>query len=332
MLSVATTVLPVAGLDILLLSVAAAGAWLLWRVRRGALAWSRAGVLLLCGAATAWLAFQVLWGWHYQAPTLEARLLGGVAAPAGTVHTSTDAAADARAARARVVATHAVTRLNTLHPSTRLAGSGVHDLPDDGLAAAFREVVSDLGLGWEPVLPPPRHTVVDRYFRWAGIDGLTNPFGLEVILNSRLLPVERPYVLAHEWAHLAGFADESDASFVAWMAGVRAGGRHEYAAWLGVVGHLAAALAPAERQAVVGWLGEGPRDDLRAIAARGAERWPAVQEVAWRVYDRFLKAQRVSEGVARYDAVTRMILGAADERTGRLREPATRSRRAVPAP
>jgi hypothetical protein len=187
------------------------------------------------------------------------------------------------------------------------------------------DVLRDLQVAWQPVLPHPRHTLVDLYFRWVGIDGLTNPFGLEVVLNGHLLDVERPAVLAHEWAHVAGFADESDASFVGWMAGVRAGGPLEYAAWLGVLPHLAGALAPDDRPLVLGGLAEGPVADLRAIAARGAERWPALQEVAWRAYDRFLKANRVSEGVARYDAVTRLLLTAADERTGLLRQ-------SVPAP
>ncbi len=182
------------------------------------------------------------------------------------------------------------------------------------------DVLRDLQVTWQPVLSPPRYTIVDPYFRWAGIDGLTNPFGLEVVLNGHLLDVERPAVLAHEWAHVAGFADESDASFVAWMAGVRAGGQQEYAAWLGVLPHLAGALSPEDRPSVLGGLADGPVADLRAIAARAAERWPALQEVAWRVYDRFLKVNRVNEGVARYDAVTRLLLTAADERTGRLRQ------------
>ena len=60
--------------------------------------------------------------------------------------------------------------------------------------------------------------MLDWYFRTGGIDGMTNPFGLEVLLNSRVLPVELPALVAHEYAHLAGFADEADASVVAWLA------------------------------------------------------------------------------------------------------------------
>ena len=44
------------------------------------------------------------------------------------------------------------------------------------------------------------------------------PFLLETLLNPDLTPPERPAVLAHEWAHLAGYAPEDDASFVGLLA------------------------------------------------------------------------------------------------------------------
>jgi hypothetical protein len=312
-----TSLLPVAALDIALVVLASGLAAVLWYTRRGALGWWSASAALACVAATGWLGFQVLWGWHYQTPSLEVRL-----AP----QEERGPMSEDRAARARTVAAHAVDRLNALHGEAHARAWPVGAQARDAIEAPLRQVFAELGVRWSPVLPLPRRTAVDRYFRWAGIDGMTNPFGLEVILNSRLLDVERPHVLAHEWAHVAGFADESDASFVAWMAGVRAGGPQEYAAWLGVLPHLLGALPAPERRARIAAIGEGPMADLRAIAARADERSPAVQELAWRVYDRFLKANRVAEGVARYDAVTRLMLLAADERTGRLLAPLSWSR------
>lgn len=312
-LAPATGLLPVAALDLVIGGLALGLAAALWQIRRGVLRWPSAVARAACGAATAWLAFQLLWGWHYQTPTLEYRLLTSASAPSADGQ-------HGRADRARAVTAHAVDRLNALHAEAHARPWPSGAAARRAIAPVLRGVLRDLHVQWHPVFPAPRRSIADRYFRWAGIDGMTNPFGLEVILNSRLLEIERTHVLAHEWAHVAGFADESDASFVAWMTGVRAGGQLEYAAWLAVVPHLWGALSAADRQARRGSLGEGPITDLRAIAARAAERSPAVQELAWRVYDRFLKANRVTEGVARYDAVTRLILSAADERTGRLRE------------
>ena len=85
---------------------------------------------------------------------------------------------------------------------------------------------------------------------------MVNPFGLEVLANPDLLPFERPFVAAHEWSHLAGYADESEANFVGWLACIRADVPTQYSGWLylfwqvnGEVGtagraRLAAALAP----------------------------------------------------------------------------------------
>jgi len=49
---------------------------------------------------------------------------------------------------------------------------------------------------------------------------------------------------------------------------------------------------------------------LRAIAARTARNVsPLVSTAGWRVYDRYLKANRIEEGTASYATVVRLILG-----------------------
>ena len=60
---------------------------------------------------------------------------------------------------------------------------------------------------------------------------MVNPFGLEVIANPDLLPFERPFVAAHEWGHLAGYADEAEANFVGWLTCVRASPSQQYSGW-----------------------------------------------------------------------------------------------------
>ena len=74
---------------------------------------------------------------------------------------------------------------------------------------------------------------------------MTVPVFLEVILNPDLLPVEKPFVLAHEWAHLAGYADESEANFVAWLACCRA-------TTAGAIQRVARRLWPRRQRAAAG--------------------------------------------------------------------------------
>lgn len=54
----------------------------------------------------------------------------------------------------------------------------------------------------------------------------------------------------------------------------------------------------------------GPRDDLRAIRDR-VERnvSPRLSTAGWRVYDSYLKANRIEAGALSYDDVIRLALG-----------------------
>jgi hypothetical protein len=61
-------------------------------------------------------------------------------------------------------------------------------------------------------------------------------------------------------------------------------------------------------------LAPGPLHDLRAIAARYERVVPAVRDAAWRTYDRYLKSNRVPEGVASYDEVLVLVIGAPADR------------------
>jgi len=162
----------------------------------------------------------------------------------------------------------------------------------------------------------PKRSLLERYFRVAAIDGMTDPFFLEVILNPDTLPFERPFVLLHEWAHLAGYANESEANFVAWLACAQGDAMARYSGWLVIFEHAAASLPKTDRAKLTSQLAAGPRRDLQAAAARYARASPVVRTAARDVYDTYLRANRVSDGVASYTAVIRLMLGAGLEDGG----------------
>jgi hypothetical protein len=56
-------------------------------------------------------------------------------------------------------------------------------------------------------------------------------------------------------------------------------------------------------------LDAGPRQDLQAIDAVYRKSSPTVSQAARRTYDSYLKANRISEGIANYDAVLKLMLG-----------------------
>jgi hypothetical protein len=303
--------LPIATLDIVILASLVWTAIAVWRWRRRRRAAVRASApvdLVLRAAtlvATGWLAFLGLWGWHYQVPTLEARL---AVQPA-----------ELTAERGEAFARTVVEALNLLHAEAHASGWADRQQVAALVGPHVARVLPTLGVAWTAVWPSPRQTMLDGYFRAAGVDGMTNPFGLEVLVNTHVLPMELPALAGHEFAHLAGFADESDASVVAWLACQTGGAGLRYSAALAVLPHVLTGMARPARQALLQALDAGPRRDLQAISARLAEQRPWVHAFAWQTYDGFLKANRVGEGVARYDAVARVLVGVADPVTGRLR-------------
>ncbi|HEV3140522.1 MAG TPA: DUF3810 family protein, partial [Vicinamibacterales bacterium] len=156
----------------------------------------------------------------------------------------------------------------------------------------------------------PKRTLLDWYFRRAGVAGMTDPFFLETLVSTDLLPFERPLVVAHEWGHLAGIADEGDANFVGWLACIRGSPADRYSAWLFMYGELTASLRGQDRAQVTAKLGPGPRDDLRLVRERITRHVsPRVSAAGWRVYDSYLKANRVEAGNASYEQIVQLVTG-----------------------
>src|SRR5262249_36745603 len=131
---------------------------------------------------------------------------------------------------------------------------------------------------------------------------------LESIVHPDLLPFERPFIVGHEWGHLAGAADEAEASAIGWLACMQGEPIFAYSASLYLIQEAGSVLPPARWQQSLAKLDPAVREDLDLIAQREARRNPRVQKTAFRVYDTNLKANRVDDGVASYDRALTIIL------------------------
>ena len=224
-------------------------------------------------------------------------------------HTIAFDAARITPAALRGLAERAVSETNRTYDAAHAAGFPRIDAAPSSLAAALREVVQELGHPAPSVFATPKQSAFSPYFRASGVSGMLAPFFLETLLNPDLTGPERPYVLAHEWAHLSGFAPEADAGFVGILAALRADEAARYSAWLALVAESASQLPPAARNEVLKELAAGPRADQAAINARLRALVPQVERVAWATYDRALKSQGVAEGVESYSRMVQLLLG-----------------------
>lgn len=257
----------------------------------------RTMVKIAAAAAVVYLVFLVLWGLNYRRLPMTERLVLERDAP------STE--------QVMSLGFEAVSRLNTLHgPAHRIGWR--HDPRENAtLLDAYAFVQRSLS-GLHSAVPGRlKQSIYGSYFRWTSVDGMVDPFALEVIANPDLLPLERTFVAAHEWAHLAGFADESEANFVAWLTCVRADVPSQYSAWLSLYWQIAGEVGADDRRRLWDALEEGPRRDVQAIVDRLRRgQLPLLRNASWRVYDQYLRANRVEEGIRSYGQVITLILRA----------------------
>jgi len=319
---------PFALLDVLILGVVALGVWRairlvgLARQDLTAAVWEGTRrVIRFAGLAGA--TFFLIWGLNYRRVPLESE-------QPHQVRPSVD---DLRAA---------ITDANAMAPFRSVAGGDplsvgavILRLPvpmNDALARLGRPPLGTAGRVKHSAILTP-------FFTRAGVDGMINPYGLETIVHPDLLPFERPFAVGHEWAHLAGIADEAEASAVGWLACMSGPPEFAYSAGVYLIVEAGGALPEGVWRDVSTRLDPGIRTDLAALAQRQARQQPAVQRTAFRVYDSYLRANRVDDGVASYSRALSLILSPPlREALSRFHtrpnavEPGTPARRRVDAP
>lgn len=301
-LTAVSNLLPVAVLDLMIVAAVAAVVYRL--VRLGLQAW-RDGVLaavweggrrVLRAAAIVGIIFMWAWGCNYRRVPLQ-NSLGKGGEVAATVAGLRLAVSDANAVATR------------LRPALTAAPVPTYPELADMLRAPMNTALTRLNR--EPLSRPGRpkfSAILTPFFTWSGVDGMINPLVLESIVNPDLLPFERGYVLAHEWGHLAGQADEAEASAVGWFACMNGPPALAYSASLYLILEAAGNLPAEIRRKAYADLDLGVRSDLEAIGRRMRQQKPQVQRAASEVYDQYLKANRVADGNASYSRALRLIL------------------------
>jgi hypothetical protein len=286
MVTPASNRLPFALFDVLWIGAAAAATTAAYRCVRAA-GWMAGAVrfatYIARAVALGYVVFLVTWGLNYRRLPLIERLAydPGRVNPAAATHLGNANAGT----------------LNALYERAHAAPGSI-----ESLAVAFQDAVRALGATRPVVTGRPKPTLLGGYFHQTAVAGMTDPFLLETLIAPDLLDVERPFVIAHEWAHLAGYADESDANFVAWLTCRRGDAAAQYSAALALLGYA----RPRNLNVA---LDLGPRIDVYTIGYRYARTNETLRFAARQGYDKYLKANRVERGVESYDAVVQLILG-----------------------
>lgn len=237
--------------------------------------------------------FLLVWGLNYRRVPVREAIGNDVVPP--TSAALADAVADAGALAARV--------RRLVEPEGRF-----HSIALD-LRGPMNTALASLGRAPLPTPGEPKFSLLlTPFFVRSGVTGVTNPIGLEIVVSPELLPVERPFVIAHEWAHLAGEADEADASAVGWLACMKGSPGAAYSASLFLVMEAARALPGPVRRTLIDRLDDGVRADLDAVTERLRRQSPVIERATARVYGEYLRANRVADGYRSYSRALTLIL------------------------
>jgi hypothetical protein len=305
-----TNAVPIATTDTLIViglvsAILAIRGWL--RRSRGGPAREAAGravVGLTTTASAIYVAFVMMWGLNYGREPLRARLDFDVA------RVTPDAV--------RVFARERIERVNMLHGPAHAAGWASWETLPAVLGEGFERVQRQLA-DVRPAVPGvPKWSMLTFYFERAGVSGMTNPFALEVVVDRSQLPFERPFVAAHEWAHLAGYAREDEASFIGWLVCLQGPPGAKYSAELAALVVAVDSMPIGDGISILRAIGPGPRRDLQAVAERSARMWPWLRRPTWWLYDRYLRANRVEQGVRTYGQALELMVGTRRDEQGRV--------------
>jgi hypothetical protein len=156
-----------------------------------------------------------------------------------------------------------------------------------------------------------KQITISRFFAQAGISGYYGPFFNEVHVNSFILPVEYPFILAHEKAHQFGITNEAEANFYAWLVCTNSKSKQlQYSANLHVLQYfLYQGYQLEEYPDIIAKLDKRVKKDLEKIR----ENWMSlrnekVDEAASKVNDFYLKTNKIKDGVKEYSGVVKFVM------------------------
>jgi hypothetical protein len=255
--------------------------------------WSTVGSLVLRTASivavlTIW--FDISWALNYRRVPIVARV-----------------AYDATRVNPQNVAAFSKRIIDDLNRTAPLA----HAQPESAeamqlaLAQAYAPVVARVGDTWTVNVSRPKATIFQFWFAAAGIGGEFDPFAYETIVNADFLPYELPFALAHEWGHVAGFGDESDANLIAALTCLRSS--DPLAHYSGLF-WIYAWLPQSERRKTP--LTVQVAADIKASRERFFRHYqPQLYSLQWFAYDKYLRTRGVTSGVVSYSLFVQVLVG-----------------------
>lgn len=160
--------------------------------------------------------------------------------------------------------------------------------------------------------PRPKPLIVPQILSYQQLSGIYSPFTVEANYNRHMTAYNIPFTACHELSHLRGFMREDEANFIAYLACIGSeDADFKYSgAMLGWI-YASNALAKEDASAyaaIYEKLDPAVYEDLKANSAFWDKYEGKAAEIADKVNDTYLKANKQADGVKSYNRMVDLML------------------------
>jgi len=147
---------------------------------------------------------------------------------------------------------------------------------------------------------------------YMGFGGYLNPFTNEAQVNSELPKYNLPTTACHEMAHQLGYASESEANFIGFMASVKSDDRYfKYSGYSFALKYCLRNIAKfdeAKAKSLVLLIRKGVRENFKESEAFGKKYDSFIEDIFEYIYDNYLKINQQKDGMEAYSKFTGLMI------------------------
>lgn len=252
------------------------------------------GKLILNLLSSIYILFYILWGFNYFRPNVNQRL---------GIHEE-----EKNKEEFIQVFNHLIHKTNSLHCNTGILKK---DEVERLVEESYQNLAQVLNIQYPMGKRPDKQITFSGFYAKTGISGYFGPFFNEVHVNKKVLPVEYPFILAHEKAHQLGITSEAEANFYAWMACNYSKSKQlQYSGNLILLHHfIIQAYSMEEYPELIKQIDQKVKADFNARI----EHWRLLRndkmdKAASKVNNAYLKTNKVKEGIKDYQGVVKHVM------------------------
>ena len=238
--------------------------------------------------------FYLVWGFNYFRPKLETRI--------GWAKPKTDE-----------TVFRSILDSMIIHTNSSYVQISTSDYPEINrlIEESYRKNSTILGINYPNGSRRPKTMLFSSFFAKSGVSGYFGPFFNEIHLNYYLLPMEYPYVLAHEKAHQFGITNEAEANLAAFIVCTTSSDRRlQYSGYVNLLVYfLSDAANIKDAKEYIRKIEKPVRFDLRFQR----RHWQGLQnktldQVQTAANNAYLKTNHIEEGIKNYNQVVGLVI------------------------